>query len=397
MLQSILSNEERISLMVKQESSEDYVNDRDQQQQEQPENPSLLDDGVVNNEWNITGDTNTVASQASATFTEEFWRNMSQEFGDEVAQDVPAPKEKENQMPASQQSSSSSSSSQCSSTIKSMASILRQRKRPNLRRSTRDKSGTEEDADEIDVIETSVITAEVHANPDQFSSESSIGDGDDFTPPLTKSPRKDKVKREITYDATTTQKPRRRRELSFNKENPNNAVENEEELRSQSPSLLDCLEIPDFNSSQDTSSSNLEDEVEILETEPDITICDDDTNEATVKIIKTPRKGKQILLHHLRSILGTDAENLREEEVVQRFEFKSTEYNPNGFEALCPCEMDSGLENFRIKIVPQVDDLDSHQHPEHCLICSKCFINFMLIGSDDEKKNFYHMIIDVSV
>ena len=95
MLQSILSNEERISLMVKQESSEDYVNDRDQQQQEQPENPSLLDDGVVNNEWNITGDTNTVASQASATFTEEFWRNMSQEFGDEVAQDVPAPKEKE--------------------------------------------------------------------------------------------------------------------------------------------------------------------------------------------------------------------------------------------------------------------------------------------------------------
>ena len=72
MLQSILSNEERISLMVKQESSEDYVNDRDQQQQEQPENPSLLDDGVVNNEWNITGDTNTVASQASATFTEEF-------------------------------------------------------------------------------------------------------------------------------------------------------------------------------------------------------------------------------------------------------------------------------------------------------------------------------------
>ena len=123
--------------------------------------------------------------------------------------------------------SSSTSSSQSSSTTKSMASILRQRKRPNLRRSSKDISGTiEEDADEIDVIETSVITAEVHANPDQFSSESSIG-GDDFTPPLTKSPRKDKVKREITYDATTTQKPRRRRELSFNKENPNDAVENE--------------------------------------------------------------------------------------------------------------------------------------------------------------------------
>ena len=402
MLRSILSSEEILSLMVKKESSEDNnVNEiQDQQQQEQQhESPNLLDDGVVNNEWNITGESSasTVVSQASASFTEEFWRSMSQEFGDEVAQDVSAPKEKENQMPASQQSSSSSSSSQCSSTIKSMASILRQRKRPNLRRSTRDKSGTEEDADEIDVIETSVITAEVHANPDQFSSESSIGDGDDFTPPLTKSPRKDKVKREITYDATTTtQKPRRRRELSFNKENPNDAVENEKEQRSQSPSLLDCLEIPDFNSSQDTSSSNLEDEVEILETEPDITICDDD-NETTVKNVKTPRKGKQILLHHLRSILGTDAENLREEEVVQRFEFKSTEYNPNGFEALCPCEMDSGLENFRIKIVPQVDDLDSHQHPEHCLICSKCFINFMLIGSDDEKKNFYHMIIDVSV
>ena len=52
------------------------------------------------------------------------------------------------------------------------------------------------------------------------------------------------------------------------------------------------MEIPNFNSSQDTSYSNLEDEVEILETEPDITICDDD-NETTVKSIKTPRKGKQ--------------------------------------------------------------------------------------------------------
>ena len=100
MLQSILSSEEILSLMVKKESSEDKnVNEiQDQQQQEQQhESPNLLDDGVVNNEWNITGESSasTVVSQASASFTEEFWRNMSQEFGDEVAQDVPAPKEKE--------------------------------------------------------------------------------------------------------------------------------------------------------------------------------------------------------------------------------------------------------------------------------------------------------------
>ena len=77
MLKSVLSSEERISLMVKQESSEDN-NDTDQQQQEQRESPSLLEDDV-NNDWNITGDSsNTVASQASTSFTEEFWRNMSQ-------------------------------------------------------------------------------------------------------------------------------------------------------------------------------------------------------------------------------------------------------------------------------------------------------------------------------
>ena len=83
-------------------------------------------------------------------------------------------------------------------------SILRQRKRPNLQ-STKDKSGIEDDPDEIDdIMETS---ADVHGNPDQFSSESESS-MDDSTLPLTKSPRKDKIKREITYDAT--QKRRKR-------------------------------------------------------------------------------------------------------------------------------------------------------------------------------------------
>ena len=95
MLRSILSSEEILSLMVKKESSED--NNVNEIQEQQHESPNLLDDGVVNNEWNITGESSasTVVSQASASFTEEFWRNMSQEFGGEVAQDVPAPKEKE--------------------------------------------------------------------------------------------------------------------------------------------------------------------------------------------------------------------------------------------------------------------------------------------------------------
>ena len=95
MLRSILSSEEILSLMVKKESSED--NNVNEIQEQQHESPNLLDDGVVNNEWNITGESSasTVVSQASASFTEEFWRNMIQEFGDEVAQDVPAPKERE--------------------------------------------------------------------------------------------------------------------------------------------------------------------------------------------------------------------------------------------------------------------------------------------------------------
>ena len=379
MLRSVLTKEEIMNLIVKQEPNIQHdatVQNNDEPSQSQRSlSPNLLE-GMEFPTTSTPGPSSQHLSDTLQTtlHSEEFWQNLEKEFGDNdsVQEDVRKNRRNKESVPEDLDSS-----------LPMINTIFSQRKRPqvsvkknlfapsssqisnastNIALSDDEVTILEDDGDdhETNSVSTSQSTVKgISADPDfsPESDDSDISSSQRSTPPrrVKRTPRK-QTRRALTEISASSSKT-------------------SEQDNAQESSVID----PEV-----VNLSDNENEVSLAE-----------NSRAKPKTPKTPRRGKEFLLRTLCDIIGVeDDDDIKSEELIKQFEFKCTEYNPEGFDRPCPCEIaNDDKTRFKFACFFTTRDENGDKEELETLVCGKCLLNHMHL--DEATKSFFSMVHEV--
>ena len=377
MLRSVLTKEEIMNLIVKQEPNIQHdatVQQNNDEPYQRSQSPNLLEGmEFPTTSRQLTSTPGPASQQLSDTLhSEEFWENLEKEFGenDSVQEDLDKNRRRKKSVPE-----------ELDSSLPMINSIFSQRKRPQISvkktlfassssQISNTSTNIENSDDEVTIIEdsddhetnsvsTSQSTVKGISADSDFSPESDDSSSQDSTPPrpVRRTPRK-----------------RTRRAL---KEIPASSKQSEQDH--QQPS---------------SSSSVIDQEVvNLSDNENEVSLAEN--SRAKTKTPKTPRKGKEFLLRTLSDIIGVeDDEDIQPEELIRQFEFKGTVFDPKGFDRPCPCEIaNDDKTRFKFACFFTTRDENGEKEELETLVCGKCFLNHMHL--DDATKTFFSMIHEV--
>jgi hypothetical protein len=160
---------------------------------------------------------------------------------------------------------------------------------------------------------------------------------------------------------------------------------------------------------EDPIEENIEDEIEVLEQEVEpssmsvnvdedeeneIPEEDDDVRKVKHSRTKSPKPGKQSLLEVMREMIGADID-ITDDEVFERFQFKSTLYKKEGFvQHYCPCKMENDIIQHIFRLEPEFPT--GTEYRKDVDICPKCFLQYARAGKSEDRTNFLNMVYQVS-
>ena len=375
MLRSVLTKEEIMNLIVKQEPN--IQHDATVQNNDEPSqrsSPNLLEGIEFPTTSRQLTSTPGPSSQISDTLnSEEFWENLEKEFGDNdsVQEDVQKNRRRKESAPE-----------ELDSSLPMINTIFSQRKRPQVsvkknlfasqisNASTNielsddevtilDENGEDNESNSVSTSQSTYkegISADSDFSPESDDSDDSSSQNSTPPRPIRRTPRK-KTRRALTEISASSSKP----------------------------SEQDNAQASSVNDQEVVNLSDNENEVSLAE-----------NSRAKTKTPKTPRKGKEFLLRTLCDIIGVeDDDDIKPEELIKQFEFKGTEFNPEGFDRPCPCEMaNDDKTRFKFACFFTTRDENGDKEELETLVCGKCFLNHMHL--DEATKSFFSMVHEVS-